>query len=193
MILSDQTLARRQAEENIISPYNPTLVRKNDSCRIISAGQSSYGYDVMLAPDVEIFTNISSTVIDPKKTSPSALVKGKVRISAEGRFVILPPNSYLLGHTKEHFNIPRDLMVLCLGKSTYARAGIIINTTPIEPGFQGQVVIEVSNSTSLPVRIYVDEGIAQFLFLQGDIPCKVSYADRDGKYQGQSGIRHASV
>lgn len=163
--------------------------------RIISAGTTSYGYDVSLASEFKLFTNMNSAIIDPKRPNPACMVDAKViydRDTGE-RYVILPPNSYLLGHTVETFNIPRDVLVVALGKSTYARSGIHINVTPIEPGFRGTVVLEFSNGTNLPAKIYVNEGAAQFIFLRGDRPCEVSYADRGGKYMDQSGVTLSRV
>ena len=172
----------------MIEPYYAECVRNDeDGERVISFGRSSFGYDVRLAPEFKIFTNINSGVIDPKKPCDTTMVEHK------GDFVMIPPNSYILGHTIETFRIPRDIMVACVGKSTYARCGAIVNVTPIEPGFEGQVVIEVSNATNLPMKLYAYEGIAQFLFLLGDQPCEVSYGDRDGKYQGQSGLTLARM
>jgi len=163
--------------------------------KIISKGTTSYGYDVSLTDDVKVFTNINGTEIDPKRfDEQNCLVQAEVRRGAGGsRYVLLPPHSYMLASTQEYFRIPRDVMVICLGKSTYARCGAIVNTTPIEPGFEGNVVIEIANTAPLPCRIYLDEGIAQFLFLRGDRPCEVSYGDRGGKYQGQTGVTSARV
>lgn len=162
--------------------------------KIISKGTTSYGYDVSLSGEFQIFTNVNGAFIDPKRPNPATLIDATVQTDEYGdRFVWLPPNSYLLGWTEEYFNIPRDVVAICVGKSTYARAGVQVNVTPIEPGFQGNVVIEIANSTSLPVKIYAHEGISQFLFLQGDEGCETSYADRQGKYQGQTGIVHATV
>lgn len=150
--------------------------------KIISWGLSSYGYDVQLDRTFKIFTNINSNIIDPLKMSDACYV------DYEGDCCIIPPNSYILGHTVETFCIPRDVMVVALGKSTYARAGAIINVTPVEPGFEGQVVIEISNATPLPMKVYAGMGISQFLFFKGDQECLTSYADRLGKYQGQTGL-----
>lgn len=156
--------------------------------RVLSYGLSSAGYDVRLADEFKIFSNANSSQIDPKNLDEGCLVDGVVKTDTDGaRYVLLPPNSYLLGHTVETFDIPRDVMVVALGKSTYARAGAIVNVTPIEPGFRGSVVIEVSNSTPLPLRLYAGEGIAQFLFFRSE-PCLVSYDDRNGKYQDQQGL-----
>ena len=180
----------------MISPFSPMLIRQVGATdcqtkrKVISFGTTSYGYDVRLTDDVKIFTNVNAAEIDPKRfNQQGCLVDATVQMDEDGaRFVRIPPNSYMLGSTVETFCIPRDIMVVCLGKSTYARCGAIVNTTPIEPGFEGNVVIEISNSTPLPIRVYLDEGIAQFLFFQGDRPCETSYADRGGKYQGQTGV-----
>lgn len=157
--------------------------------KIISKGLTSFGYDVSLAGDFKIFTNINSAIIDPLNFSEDTLIH-----VVKDDFVILPPYSYLLGHTPENFRMPRNVLALCVGKSTYARCGVMINVTPIEPGFEGSVVIEIVNPTSLPVKIYVNQGIAQFIFFEGE-DCEVSYADRDGgkggKYQGQTGVQLA--
>ncbi len=164
--------------------YDPILelqVRE----KIVSYGTSSFGYDVRLANEFKIFTNINSTMIDPLNFDHASCV------DHVGDFCIIPPNSYILGRTVEVFKIPRDVMVICLGKSTYARCGAIVNVTPIEAGFEGNVVIEISNATSLPLKVYANQGIAQFLFFQSDEECETSYADRDGKYQNQTGITTA--
>lgn len=179
----------------MITPYEAGQVRTREvngaAQRTISHGTSSYGYDVTLAEEFKIFTNINSAVIDPKRLDLKCLADGVVQHDAETgeAYVLLPPNSYLLGRTNEAFDIPRDITVVCVGKSTYARAGAIVNVTPIEAGFKGVVVIEISNSTNLPLKIYANEGIAQFIFYRGDQSCKVSYGDRGGKYQNQSGIQ----
>lgn len=183
------------AMNNVVADNYETIARqleayKNEPImkKIISYGTSSMGYDVRLAEDFRIFSNVNSSTSDPKKLDERCLVPGVVRTDEDGsKYVLLPPNSYLLGHTIEYFRIPRDIMVIALGKSTYARAGAIINVTPIEPGFEGTVVIEVSNSTTVPLKIYANEGISQFVFFRGDA-CEVSYADRSGKYQKQQGI-----
>ena len=156
--------------------------------RIISKGLTSFGYDVTLADDAAIFTNINSTIIDPLNFAEETLQ----RVIAKDGYFIMPPNSYMLGYTKEYFRIPRNIIAIALGKSTYARAGAIINVTPIEPGFEGTVVIEIANATSLPMKVYANQGIAQFLFFEANGECEVSYADRNngegGKYQGQVGL-----
>lgn len=189
MILNDAEIIKLCEESKMITPFTPSSVRKEeDGRRILSRGTSSFGYDVSLGEEIKIFTNQNAALIDPKKLDPATLIDGKVRIDEDGgKYVILPPNSYLLGVTNEYFHIPRDVMIICLGKSTYARAGCICNTTPIEPGFEGNVVIELSNSTSLPMKVYLNEGIAQFIFFRGK-PCNVSYDDRNAKYQRQTGI-----
>ena len=156
--------------------------------KIISKGLTSFGYDVTLAEEAAIFTNINGTVIDPLNFLEESLH----RVVAKDGYFIMPPNSYMLGYTREYFRMPRNTLAIALGKSTYARAGAIINVTPIEPGFEGTVVIEIANATSLPIKIYANQGIAQFLFFESDENCEVSYADRNGgeggKYQGQRGL-----
>ncbi len=170
---------REQAQTRaMIEPFVET--QKRDG--VISYGLSSYGYDARVADDFKIFTNVDSAVVDPKDFAPSSFVDRK------GPVCIIPPNSFALAHTVEYFRIPRDILVICLGKSTYARCGIIVNVTPLEPEWEGQVTIEISNTTPLPARIYANEGICQFLFLQGAGPCEVSYADKAGKYMRQTGV-----
>jgi len=157
--------------------------------RLISFGTSSYGYDVRLSNEFKLFTNLNSAIIDPKRFDTKCLADAVVHTDETGdEYVILPPNSYLLGRTIEYFRIPRNVTVVCLGKSTYARAGAIVNVTPIEAEFEGNVVIEISNSTNLPMKIYANEGISQFLFFESDQDCMTSYADRDGKYMFQTGV-----
>lgn len=189
MILNDKEIIELCQHSEMISPFTSQSIRKEeDGRRILSRGVSSYGYDVSLGEEVKIFTNQNAALIDPKKLDAATLIDGTVRVDDDGsKYVILPPNSYLLGVTQEYFKIPRDVMIICVGKSTYARAGCICNTTPIEPGFEGNVVIELSNATSLPLKVYLNEGIAQFIFFRGE-PCGVSYGDRNGKYQGQTGV-----
>lgn len=201
------TEEERAAWTGMITPFSPDLIRRVetrdirggelvvDERKIISRGLTSYGYDVALSDkEVKLFTNINGTEIDPKRLDENCLVDAKIRTDVDGaKYVVLPPNSYLLGHTVEYFRMPRDVIAVCLGKSTYARAGVLVNVTPIEPGWEGNVVIEVGNSTGLPVRIYLNEGISQFLFFKGDRPCTVSYGDRGGKYQGQTGVTLSKV
>lgn len=180
----------RDPKLSMIEPYVAESIRTVDGRNVLSYGVSSFGYDVRLAEEFKIFTNINSGVIDPKRLDPGCLVDAELRTDEFGdKYVLLPPNSYLLGRTVEWFRIPRDVTVICVGKSTYARAGAIVNVTPIEAGFCGNVVIEISNSTNLPLKIYAGEGACQFLFIQGNEPCRVSYADRNGKYQNQEGIQ----
>ena len=201
-ILSDISIAKlcQSVPNPMIYPFRPESIKEvgradGGRMRTISAGLTSFGYDVSLAREVKIFSNIHSAEIDPKRfDQDKCLIEPIIRKDTDGaEYVTLPANSYLLGPTEEYFHIPRDIMVICVGKSTYARSGVVINTTPIEPGFEGQVVIEVYNGTTSPVRIYLNEGIAQFLFLRGDRPCKTSYKDRGGKYQGQRGITMSKV
>lgn len=156
--------------------------------KILSYGLSSYGYDVTLAEEFKIFTNINCGVIDPHNFK-----KGEHYITHNGPEVIIPPNGFILGRTREYIRVPRDVLVICMGKSTLARCGASVIITPLEPGWEGNVVIEIGNLTNLPLKIYANEGVSQFLFLKGDQPCRTSYADRDGKYQGQTGITDAKV
>ncbi len=200
--LQEQAQLIFHSSRPMIEPFLPELVRTVEhrdihggdlvveDRKIISKGTTSYGYDVSLTEDVKIFTNIGATEIDPKRFDHQhCLAQAEVRTDVDGgRYVVIPPHSYMLGSTVEYFRIPRDVMVICVGKSTYARSGAIVNTTPIEPGFEGNVVIEIANTAPLPCRIYLDEGIAQFMFFRGDKPCQTSYGDRGGKYQGQRGV-----
>lgn len=179
----------------MITPFSSGQVKTlkpaktGELVKAISSGNSSYGYDVTLGRSFKVFTNLKSAIIDPKRFDDDCLVDATRHCDPNGEeYVILPPNSYLLGHTIETFNIPRNVQVVCLGKSTYARAGAIINVTPIEAEFKGQVVIEISNSTTLPMKIYANEGISQFLFFESDEECLTSYKDRAGKYMRQEGV-----
>ncbi|KAF0099419.1 MAG: dCTP deaminase [Rhodospirillaceae bacterium] len=149
---------------------------------VISYGLSSYGYDARVGTDFKIFTNVNSSVVDPKKFDQQSFVDRNTEVC------IIPPNSFALARTVEYFRIPRDVLVICVGKSTYARCGIIVNVTPLEPEWEGHVTLEFSNTTPLPAKIYANEGACQFLFLQGNEPCEVSYRDKAGKYQGQRGV-----
>jgi dCTP deaminase len=169
-------------QKKMIDPFEPGQVRSVDGERIISYGTSSYGYDVRCAPQFKIFTNINSAVVDPKRFDESSFV------DLENEVCIIPPNSFALASTIEYFRIPRDVLTICLGKSTYARCGIIVNVTPLEPEWEGHVTLEFSNTTPLPAKIYANEGVAQMIFFESDDPCEVSYADRGGKYQGQLGV-----
>lgn len=171
----------------MIHPFYNKNVSSENGIRIVSKGLSSFGYDVTLADKFKIFTNINGGVIDPLNMPENCYA------DFEGESCVIPPNSYLLGYTVEYFHIPDDVVVVCVGKSTLARAGLLINVTPIEPGFKGQVVIEISNLTNLPVKVYANQGVAQFLFYQGSERCSTSYADKKGKYQNQTGITTAKV
>jgi dCTP deaminase len=177
-VLPDHVIRRLATEQAMIAPFVETQKREG----VISYGLSSYGYDARVADDFKIFTNVDSAVVDPKNFNPSSFVDRKTDVC------IIPPNSFALAHTIEYFRIPRDVLVICLGKSTYARCGIIVNVTPLEPEWEGQVTIEISNTTPLPAKIYAGEGICQFLFLRGEGPPEVSYADKAGKYMGQRGV-----
>ena len=181
-IKSDKWITKMAQEQGMIEPFEPKQVRYVDNKKVISYGVSSYGYDVRCAPEFKIFTNINSAVVDPKNFTPDSFV------DVESDVCIIPPNSFALARTVEYFRIPRDVLVVCLGKSTYARCGIIVNVTPLEPEWEGQVTLEFSNTTTLPAKIYANEGVAQMLFFQSDEPCAVSYKDRGGKYQGQKGV-----
>jgi dCTP deaminase len=169
-------------EQALTRGMNEPFVETQKRDGVISYGLSSYGYDARVADEFKIFTNVDSAVVDPKDFAPSSFV------DRSGPVCIIPPNSFALAHTVEYFRVPRDVLVICLGKSTYARCGIIVNVTPLEPEWEGQVTIEISNTTPLPAKIYAHEGICQFLFLQGAGPCEVSYADKAGKYMRQRGV-----
>ena len=178
-IKSDKWI-RRMAEQNgMIEPFEPGQVREAEGKKIISYGTSSYGYDIRCAPEFKVFTNIHSTVVDPKNFDEKSFV------DMHGDYCIIPPNSFALARTVEYFRIPRNVLTICLGKSTYARCGIIVNVTPFEPEWEGTVTLEISNTTPLPARIYANEGIAQVIFFQSDEPCEISYADKKGKYLKQ--------
>ena len=166
----------------MIEPFEPGQVRENSAGRIVSYGTSSYGYDVRCADEFKIFTNINSVIVDPKAFVESSFVDLKSDVC------VIPPNSFVLARTVEFFRIPRTVLTICLGKSTYARCGIIVNVTPLEPEWEGHVTLEFSNTTPLPAKIYANEGVAQMLFLESDEPCETSYRDRGGKYQGQTGV-----
>lgn len=189
-ILTDSDIkALCEGEKPMLSPFVAEQVRvDNNGRKIMSYGLSSMGYDIRLQPKFKIFTNSNSAIVDPKNFDEKCLVDGELKEDDSGVYVLLPPNSYLLGVTEEYFCIPKDVVVVAVGKSTYARSGAIVNVTPIEPGFEGNVVIEVSNSTPLPLKIYANEGISQFLFWRSNKECAVSYADKNRKYQGQTGI-----
>jgi dCTP deaminase len=170
------------ASHGMIEPFEPGQVRAVNDQRIISYVTSSYGYDVRCAPQFKIFTNINSAVVDPKEFDESSFVD----VAAD--VCIIPPKSFALASTVEYFRIPRNVLTICLGKSTYARCGIIVNVTPLEPEWEGHVTLEFSNTTPLPAKIYANEGVAQMLFFEADEECETSYRDRGGKYQGQTGV-----
>ena len=182
MTIKSDKWIRRMAGGGMIEPFSEGQVRTADGRKIVSYGTSSYGYDVRCAPEFKIFTNINSTIVDPKNFDPKNFV------DFDGEVCIIPPNSFALARTVEYFRIPRNVMVICLGKSTYARCGIIVNVTPLEPEWEGHVTLEFSNTTPLPARIYANEGVAQMLFFESDEACDTSYRDRGGKYQGQKGV-----
>ncbi len=174
----DHWIRKMAVEANMITPFVDT--QKRDG--VISYGLSSYGYDIRVADEYKIFTNVYSAIVDPKNFSQQSMIDFK------GEVCIIPPNSFALARTVEYFRIPRDVLTICVGKSTYARCGIIVNVTPFEPEWEGFVTLEISNTTPLPAKIYSNEGIAQVLFFEGDEPCDISYADKKGKYQHQQGI-----
>ena len=177
-ILSDKWIRAQAQEHGMIEPFVEAQRREG----VISYGLSSYGYDARAADEFKIFTNVDNALVDPKSFNEDGFV------TRHGPVCIIPPNSFVLTHTVEYFRIPRDVLVICLGKSTYARCGLIVNVTPLEPEWEGQVTIEISNTTPLPAKVYANEGVCQFLFLQGASPPEVSYADRRGKYMGQRGV-----
>ena len=181
-IKADSWIRHMAEKHGLIDPFEPGQVREVNGERIISYGTSSYGYDLRCAPEFKVFTNVYSAVVDPKNFDPTSFVD----INSE--VCIIPPNSFALARTVEYFRIPRNILTICLGKSTYARCGIIVNVTPLEPEWVGHVTLEFSNTTPLPAKIYANEGVAQVLFLESDQPCEVSYRDRGGKYQGQTGV-----
>ena len=177
-IKADRWIKRMAIEHGMIEPFEDRQVRQG----VISYGLSSYGYDIRVADEFKVFTNINSTVVDPKNFDARSFVDLKTDVC------IIPPNSFALAKTVEYFRIPRDVLTVCVGKSTYARCGLIVNVTPFEPEWEGFVTLEISNTTPLPAKIYANEGIAQVLFFQSDEPCEVSYADKQGKYQKQQGL-----
>ncbi|NCF52392.1 dCTP deaminase [Gammaproteobacteria bacterium] len=181
-IKSDRWIRRMAAEHGMIEPFEPGQVRENASGPIVSYGTSSYGYDVRCSNEFKIFTNINSAIVDPKAFDETSFV------DLDAEVCVIPPNSFALARTVEYFRIPRNVLTICLGKSTYARCGIIVNVTPLEPEWEGHVTLEFSNTTPLPAKIYADEGVAQMLFFESDETCEMSYKDRGGKYQGQRGV-----
>lgn len=181
-IKSDNWIRRMSEHYGMIEPYEPQQVRHGAAGKLISHGTSSYGYDVRCADEFKVFTNINSTIIDPKNFCKTSFV------DVNSDVCIIPPNSFALARSVEYFRIPRNVLVICLGKSTYARCGIIVNVTPLEPEWEGHITLEFSNTTPLPAKIYANEGVAQLLFLESDEVCEKSYKDRQGKYQGQKGV-----
>lgn len=174
----DNWIKKLALEHRMIEPFVEGQVRNG----VISYGVSSYGYDIRVADEYKIFTNVFSAIVDPKHFDPQSMVDFK------GDICVIPPNSFVLARTVEYFRIPRSVLTICLGKSTYARCGLIVNVTPFEPEWEGFVTLEISNTTPLPARIYSNEGIAQVLFFEADEPCEISYADKKGKYQAQQGV-----
>jgi dCTP deaminase len=177
-VKSDGWITRMAREAGMISPFEESQVREG----VISYGVSSYGYDIRVADEFRIFTNVNTTLVDPKAFDPNSLVEVDTDVC------IIPPNSFALARTVEYFRIPRNIITVCVGKSTYARCGIIVNVTPFEPEWEGHATLEISNTTPLPAKVYANEGIAQVLFLETDEVCQVSYADKKGKYQAQVGV-----
>jgi dCTP deaminase len=179
---SDQWIRRMALERRMIEPFEARQVKDVGGRRVVSYGTSSYGYDIRCSTEFKIFTNINSTIVDPKNFDEKNFVDYR------GEVCIIPPNSFALARTVEYFRIPRNVLTICLGKSTYARCGIIVNVTPLEPEWEGHVTLEFSNTTPLPARVYANEGVAQVIFLESDEVCETSYRDRGGKYQGQKGV-----
>jgi dCTP deaminase len=177
-VLPDHWIREQALRHGMIEPFEERLHREG----VISYGLSSYGYDARVSDEFKIFTNVNSAVVDPKAFDTAGFVDRKADVCT------IPPNSFVLARTVEYFRIPRDVLVICVGKSTYARCGIIVNVTPLEPEWEGHVTLEFSNTTPLPARLYANEGACQFLFLRADSPCEISYGDRKGKYQGQKGV-----
>jgi dCTP deaminase len=177
-IKSDRWIRKMALEHDMINPYNDRQMREG----VISYGVSSYGYDLRVADEFKIFTNVNSAIVDPKNFDSKSF------IDVKGASILVPPNSFALARSVEYFKIPRDVLTICVGKSTYARCGIIVNVTPFEPEWEGFVTLEISNTTPLPAKIYANEGLCQILFFQGDEPCETSYKDKSGKYQKQQGI-----
>lgn len=182
-IKPDHWIEKMAREHGMIEPFVKENVREN----VISYGVSSYGYDLRVSDEYKIFTNVNNSVVDPKEFDPQSF------IDYSGDVCIVPPNSFALARSVEYFRIPRNVLTICLGKSTYARCGIIVNVTPFEPEWEGHVTLEISNTTPLPAKIYSNEGISQVIFFEADEECRISYKDKKGKYQGQRGITPASV
>lgn len=182
-IMPDSWIREQATKNGMIEPFVEAQKREG----VISYGLSSYGYDARVAPEFKIFTNVDNAVVDPKQFDATSFVDRETDVC------VIPPNSFVLARTVEYFRIPRDVLVVCLGKSTYARCGLIVNVTPLEPEWEGHVTLEISNTTPLPAKVYANEGLCQFLFFQGASPCEVSYADRAGKYMKQRGVTLARL
>lgn len=181
-IKSDRWIRKMAKEHSMIMPFEEKQVRHGANGKTVSHGTSSYGYDIRCSKEFKVFTNINSAVVDPKNFTSASFVDVIADVC------IIPPNSFALARSIEYFKIPRNVLVICLGKSTYARCGIIVNVTPLEPEWEGHITLEFSNTTPLPAKIYANEGVAQLLFLESDEECETSYKDRGGKYQGQLGV-----
>ena len=177
-VLSDKWIRKMASEHKMISPFEDKQIREKK----ISYGLSSFGYDARVSNEFKIFTNVNSEIVDPKNFKASNFITKNVSEC------IIPPNSFVLASTVEYFRIPKNVLVVCLGKSTYARCGIIVNVTPLEPGWEGHVTLEFSNTTPLPAKVYANEGVAQFIFLKGNETPETTYSDRNGKYMGQTGV-----
>ncbi len=177
-IMPDSWIRDMALTRGMIEPF----VERQTKEGVISYGLSSYGYDARVSNEFKIFTNVDSAIVDPKNFSEAGFVSREVDVC------VIPPNSFALARSVEYFRVPRDVLVICLGKSTYARCGLIVNVTPLEPEWEGHVTLEISNTTPLPAKVYANEGLCQFLFLKGDSPCEISYADRSGKYMHQRGV-----
>jgi dCTP deaminase len=181
-VMQDSWIRKMALENNMIEPFIDRQIRDNKEGKIISYGLTSYGYDARVSDEFKIFTNVNSVIVDPKEFVDTSFIDRKTDVCT------IPPNSFALARTVEYFKIPRDVLVICVGKSTYARCGIIVNVTPLEPEWEGHVTLEFSNTTPLPAKIYAGEGACQFIFLKANEICEVSYADRKGKYMGQTGV-----
>ncbi|MDV6344210.1 dCTP deaminase [Nitrosomonas sp. Is37] len=181
-IKSDKWIRKMAIEYGMIEPFEPAQIKHKDGNKIVSYGTSSYGYDIRCSNEFKLFTNLNSTIVDPKQFDSNSFVDVKSDVC------IIPPNSFALARTVEYFRIPRNILTICLGKSTYARCGIIVNVTPFEPEWEGYVTLEFSNTTPLPAKIYANEGVAQVIFFESDEVCETSYKDRNGKYQFQQGV-----
>jgi len=183
-IKSDRWIRRMAQQHRMIEPFEPNQIKQANGHRVVSYGTSSYGYDIRCSSEFKLFTNINTTIVDPKNFDDKSFV------DIHGDSCVIPPNSFALARTVEYFRIPRNVLTICLGKSTYARCGIIVNVTPFEPEWEGYVTLEFSNTTPLPAKIYANEGVAQVIFFEADADdvCETSYKDRGGKYQGQKGV-----